>query len=45
MSTSTQQGIKKNSNFLIPDLNKYLINKTLTAEYPKLKWFKGSRSR
>ncbi len=45
MNKILKQGIKERSNFLISDLNKYLDDKNLITEYPKLKWFKGSRSR
>tara|TARA_B100000609_G_scaffold22101_1_gene15728 strand:+ start:240 stop:380 length:141 start_codon:yes stop_codon:yes gene_type:complete len=36
---------KKRSNFLKSDLNKYLVDKNQTTEYPKRLWFKGSRFR
>ena len=45
MNKILEQGIKKRSDFLITDLNKYLTDENLIGEYPKLKWFKGSRSR
>ena len=36
---------KKRTNFLKPDLNKYLIDKNQKKEYLKFLWFKGSRYR
>ena len=37
--------IKKRSNFLKSDLNKYLVDNNQIREYPNRIWFKGSRCR
>ena len=36
---------ERRSNFLKSDLNKYLVDKNQTREYPNRIWFKGSRYR
>ena len=40
-----EQDLKKGSNFLKPDLNKYLIDENQIMEYQKRIWFKGCRYR
>ena len=37
--------MKKRSNFLKSDLNKYLVDKNQIREYQDRIWFKGSRYR
>ena len=44
MNLSLEKDIKeKRSNFLKSDLNEYLVYKNQIAEYPRHRWFKGSR--
>ena len=47
MITILKQNFHKNkiSNFLNSDFNKYLVDKNQITEYPKHRWFKGSRYR
>ena len=45
MITILERDIKKKSNLIKSDFNKYLIDKNKITEYPKRIWFKGSRYR
>ena len=40
-----EQNLKKGSNFLKSDLNKYFIDENQITEAPKRIWFKGCRYR
>ena len=45
MTASLREDIKKKSNFLKSDLNKYSVDKNQFTEARKSIWFKGSRYR